>query len=57
MTKQKLQKNLNQIIKDLKPYKPEKIILYGSCDRDDFEKDSDIGLLIIKKQIKIFLIG
>ncbi len=49
MTKQKLQKNLKQIIKDIEPYKPEKIILYGSCARGDFRKDSDIDLFIIKK--------
>ncbi|MFH1838463.1 MAG: nucleotidyltransferase domain-containing protein [Candidatus Kuenenbacteria bacterium] len=34
---------------DLKPYKPEKIILYGSCARGDFRKNSDIDLLIIKE--------
>ncbi|MFH1838458.1 MAG: nucleotidyltransferase domain-containing protein [Candidatus Kuenenbacteria bacterium] len=54
MTKQKLQKNLKQIIKDLKPYKPEKIILYGSCARGDFRKNSDIDLFIIKKTKKDF---
>ncbi|MEK9130043.1 MAG: nucleotidyltransferase domain-containing protein [Patescibacteria group bacterium] len=54
MTKQKLQKNLKQIIKDLKPYKPEKIILYGSCARGDFREDSDIDLLIIKETKKDF---
>ncbi|PKL72574.1 hypothetical protein CVV26_01000 [Candidatus Kuenenbacteria bacterium HGW-Kuenenbacteria-1] len=54
MTKQKLQKNLKQIIKDLEPYKSEKIILYGSCAKGDFKKNSDIDLFIIKKTKKNF---
>lgn len=30
-------------------YKPDKIILFGSCSRDDFSEDSDIDLLIVKE--------
>jgi predicted nucleotidyltransferase len=31
---------------------PEKIILFGSYARGDYEKDSDIDLLILKKGLK-----
>jgi len=36
----------------VKKYKPEKIILYGSAARGDFDQDSDIDMLIIKKSHK-----
>ena len=38
-----------QIVKNLKKYKPEKIILFGSHAWGEPRKDSDIDLLIIKK--------
>lgn len=44
--------DINQIVKNLKKYKPEKIILFGSCARRKPRKDSDIDLLIIKKTKK-----
>jgi len=47
-TEQKLKK----VVERLKPYKPEKIILYGSRARGDFREDSDIDLLIVKKTKK-----
>ncbi|MBU0700629.1 nucleotidyltransferase domain-containing protein [bacterium] len=31
-------------------YKPERIILFGSAARGDFSQDSDLDLLIIKKE-------
>jgi predicted nucleotidyltransferase len=30
-------------------YNPEKVILFGSCARGDFDEDSDIDLLIVKE--------
>jgi len=30
-------------------YDPDKIILFGSCARGDFDEDSDIDLLIVKE--------
>lgn len=49
MNKKILNRKLQQIINDLKPYSPEKVILYGSQSRGDAGKYSDIDLLVIKK--------
>lgn len=40
---------INQITKNLKKYKPEKIILFGSYARGKSKRNSDIDLLIIKR--------
>jgi len=42
-------KDINKTVKNLKEYKPEKIILFGSYAWGKPKKDSDIDLLIIKK--------
>ena len=47
-----INKQLKEIVQDLKPYKPEKIFLYGSYARGDQRENSDIDLLIIKKTKK-----
>ena len=39
----------NQIVKSLKPYKPGKVLLFGSFAQGKSKRDSDIDLLIIKK--------
>lgn len=51
MTKQ-LSKTISQIVEDIKPYNPEKIILFGSASKGKRRKDSDIDLLVIKKTKK-----
>ena len=43
---------INQTVKSLKKYKPEKIILFGSYAWGKPKKDSDIDILIIKKTKK-----
>lgn len=48
------QQKLNKIIERIKPYNPQKIILYGSHARGEARKDSDIDLLIIKKTRKSY---
>ena len=49
MTKNYFQKEIksitNQVIKN---YQPQKIILFGSAVRGDFNHDSDIDMLVIK---------
>jgi predicted nucleotidyltransferase len=50
--KRKTTKLIKQIIESLKPYKPEKIILFGSYAWGKPKKDSDIDLLIIKQTKK-----
>ena len=53
MKKINLKDEANRIAKHLaKIYKPEKIILFGSVARGDFDENSDIDLLIIKKSKK-----
>ncbi|MDP2741255.1 MAG: nucleotidyltransferase domain-containing protein [bacterium] len=43
---------IKQIVKNLKKYNPEKIILFGSYVWGKPKKDSDIDILIIKKTEK-----
>jgi predicted nucleotidyltransferase len=42
------QEGLNEIVKAIKKYDPEKIILFGSVAYGKFHEDSDIDLLVIK---------
>lgn len=56
MTKSQLRKTyareLKKIVGALKAYGPQRIILFGSVARGDFDEDSDIDLLIIKDEHK-----
>lgn len=46
---------VSQIVEQIKPYNPEKIILFGSYAHGKPSKDSDIDLLIIKNTKKKYL--
>lgn len=48
MRKKKIEERIEHIISLLKPYKPKKIILFGSTAKGKNKKNSDIDLLIIK---------
>jgi len=45
---EEIKKIVNQIVEK---YKPEKIILFGSVARGNFDRDSDLDFLIIKKDV------
>jgi predicted nucleotidyltransferase len=44
-----------QIISTFKPFNPEKIILFGSISRKDFDDESDIDLIIVYNTKKRFM--
>lgn len=48
-----LEKVTQQIIEK---YRPDKIILFGSAARGDWNSDSDADLLIIKKTLPIIVV-
>ena len=41
--------HIDQLIEDLLPYGPERIILFGSVGRGDADEYSDIDLIIVKE--------
>ena len=43
-----MQKQISQLVDSLKPYRPEKIILFGSAASGKAKKGSDLDVLIIK---------
>jgi predicted nucleotidyltransferase len=49
--KKKFERDVQKAVEKLRHYDPEKIILYGSVARGDFNEDSDIDLLIIKQGV------
>ncbi len=50
-----MERKIAQLIEDLKPYNPEKIILFGSAAREDSDEYSDMDVVVIKKTNKRFL--
>lgn len=46
---------VEEIIKQLEPYKPEKIILFGSYAHGEPHGDSDVDLLVIKRTKEPFI--
>ncbi len=53
--KERLDKELNRIIPEMKKMGVEKIILFGSMSEGKIHKRSDIDIIIIKKSSKRFL--
>jgi predicted nucleotidyltransferase len=50
-----IQKEIDTIKEQIiKKYKPDKIILFGSAARGDFNLDSDVDLLIIKQDTPFY---
>jgi predicted nucleotidyltransferase len=52
LMRKKLKKIEKQIIEALKPYNPEKILLFGSRAGKKFKRDSDFDLLLVKETKK-----
>lgn len=50
-----LKQEIDRIVEGLKDYEPEKIILFGSLAREDFDEYSDLDIVIIKQTDKRFL--
>ena len=50
-----LSEKLQSIVRDLKEYDAEKIILFGSTARGDTDKYSDIDIVVVKKTDKPFV--
>lgn len=46
---------IEEIVKDLLDYQPEKIILFGSVARGEADEYSDIDLVLIKKTYQRFI--
>lgn len=55
MTDKKLQVKFKDILDDIMPYQPEKVIVFGSFVRGKTHKWSDIDMLIVKKTNEPFL--
>jgi predicted nucleotidyltransferase len=56
MLKRDFEEEIKRITDQIvKKYRPQKIILYGSCARGDYDKFSDIDLLIIKNTKRRFV--
>jgi len=55
MTKKALASQFNRqiqkTVKGIKKFSPDKIILYGSLARGDYNQNSDIDILVIKKKL------
>jgi predicted nucleotidyltransferase len=52
LMRKNLKKIKREIIEALKPYNPEKILLFGSRAKKKFKRDSDFDLLVVKKTKK-----
>lgn len=51
----RLRARINKIVRALKPYDPEQVILFGSAARGDADRHSDIDIAIIKETNERFL--
>lgn len=54
-SEKKTEQELKKIVEVLKPYRPKKVILFGSFARGDYHGLSDLDLIIIKDTEKRFL--
>lgn len=50
-----LETRVQQVVEDLKPYQPTRIILFGSAARGDVDASSDLDFIVIKSTPQPFL--
>lgn len=55
MKKEKLAKRIKLVVEDLKVYRPEKVILFGSATKGEIDEYSDLDIVVIKKTTQRFL--
>lgn len=55
MSPREFQAELSKIVNSLKAYKPQKVILFGSFARGDYNALSDVDLLIVKETERNFI--
>lgn len=55
ISRQALESELDKIVRSLRRYAPEKVILFGSFARGDYNAGSDLDLLIIKDTKQPFI--
>lgn len=50
-----LAQKIQRLVEDLKAYQPEKVILFGSAARGDYDEFSDLDVVIIKRTHALFV--
>lgn len=53
--KASLQARTRRILRELRPYRPEQVILFGSAARGESDSESDIDLVIVKRTREPFV--
>ena len=54
-TEKMVAKDLKKIVEALRPYRPQKVVLFGSFARGDYHGLSDLDLIVIKNTRKKFI--
>jgi len=55
MASSSIEKKIKQVVLSLQEYDPERIILFGSCARQDADVYSDIDIIVVKETKERFL--
>jgi HEPN domain-containing protein/predicted nucleotidyltransferase len=55
ISQERFREELNRILVGIRRYRPQKVILFGSCARGDYHAFSDVDLLVVKQTDHPFL--